>query len=470
MSAQQLTLELDDARISAATIWGVHHPGYIDWEDYVATQERLRANARVRGEGGGAAREGSALLQGLVRCGQCGRRMMVAYSGVRGRAGRYLCSRTFQQQGTRRPCQAIGALRVDRAVTQAFLDAVTPAGVDATAHALQTLQSAHDERVQLQRLAVEHPAFQAERARRQYDACEPENRLVARTLEHTLEAALVELDTQQRVARELERRRPAPLSDHERRALVRLAADLPRVWQARTTTDRDRKQLLRCLLDDVVLTVDREQRRARLELFWQGGAHTELDIALNRTPAKRTDTSEELVALIRRLSEHSSDAEVAMILAKQGRRTATDLAFTASRVAGIRERAHIPAGPRHATDSDTGVSIHDAARQLGVCTQTIRRWVREGLLPAEQTAPHAPWRIKLTHDIRRRFIPEVPDGYVRLADAAARTGVARQTILNQVRRGDRDAIHVTQGQRGGLRIQLHPHEQGLLHDATNPHH
>ena len=344
MSAQQLTLELDDARISAATIWGVHHPGYIDWEDYVATQERLRANARVRGEGGGAAREGSALLQGLVRCGQCGRRMMVAYSGVRGRAGRYLCSRTFQQQGTRRPCQAIGALRVDRAVTQAFLDAVTPAGVDATAHALQTLQSAHDERVQLQRLAVEHAAFQAERARRQYDACEPENRLVARTLEHTLEAALVELDTQQRVARELERRRPAPLSDHERRALVRLAADLPRVWQARTTTDRDRKQLLRCLLDDVVLTVDREQRRARLELFWQGGAHTELDIALNRTPAKRTDTSEELVALIRRLSEHSSDAEVAMILAKQGRRTATDLAFTASRVAGIRERAHIPAG------------------------------------------------------------------------------------------------------------------------------
>jgi transposase len=151
-----------------------------------------------------------------------------------------------------------------------------------------------------------------------------------------------------------------------------------------------------------------------------------------------------------------------MILAKQGRRTATDLAFTASRVAGIRERARIPAGPRPATDGDTGVSIHDAARQLGVCTQTIRRWLHEGLLRAEQTTPHAPWRINLTDDIRRRFIPEVPDGYVRLADAATHTGLARQTILNQVRRGQRDAIHVTQGQRRGLRVQLRPHEQGLL--------
>src|SRR3954454_2376274 len=97
-----------------------HHPGYVSWTEYLATQDRLRANARGRGEGGGAAREGRALLQGLVRCGRCGRRMMIAYSGTHGRTGRYLCSRTFQQHGTRRPCQGIGALRVDRAVAAAF--------------------------------------------------------------------------------------------------------------------------------------------------------------------------------------------------------------------------------------------------------------------------------------------------------------------------------------------------------------
>ena len=166
-----------------------HHPGYVSWPDYLATQERLRANARGRGEGGGAAREGTALLQGLVRCGRCGRRMMVAYSGTSGRAGRYLCSRTFEQVGTRRACQGIGALRVDRVVAAAFLAAVTPAGVDATAQALETLEAAHDERMRLQRLTVERAAYEADRARRQYDACEPEHRLVARTLENHLEAA-----------------------------------------------------------------------------------------------------------------------------------------------------------------------------------------------------------------------------------------------------------------------------------------
>jgi excisionase family DNA binding protein len=201
---------------------------------------------------------------------------------------------------------------------------------------------------------------------------------------------------------------------------------------------------------------------ARVELFWNGGAHTELAVALNRSAAKRTDTPHDLVSLIRRLAEHSADAEIAMILAKQGHRTATGLSFTAARVAGIRERASIPAGPRRTATRDDGVSIHEAARQLGVCTQTIRRWLREGLLPAEQTAPHAPWRITLNDDLRRRFTPEAPAGYVRLTDAAAHTGLARQTILNQIRRGDRDAIHVTQGQRRGLRIQLHPQEQGLL--------
>ena len=88
------------------------------------------------------------------------------------------------------------------------------------------------------------------------------------------------------------------------------------------------------------------------------------------------------------------------------------------------------------------------------------------LLPAEQTAPHAPWRIRLTDDVRRRFVPDVPAAYVRLAEAAAQPGLARQTVLNQIRRGERDAIHITQGRRRGLRVQLQPQEQGLLHAIT----
>src|SRR3954454_16709299 len=145
-----------------------------------------------------------------------------------------------------------------------------------------------------------------------------------------------------------------------------------------------------------------------------------------------------------------------MILAKQGHHTATGLPFTATRVAGIRERADIPAGPQHPATSDDAVSVHEAARQLDVCTQTIRSWLREGLLPAQQTTPHAPWRIKLTDDIRRGIIAEAPADSVRLRDAPAHTGLAPQAILNQIPRGDRHAIHVTQGKRRGLRVQLPP--------------
>jgi hypothetical protein len=175
---------------------------------------------------------------------------------------------------------------------------------------------------------------------------------------------------------------------------------------------------LRTLVTDAVLAVDRENDRAEVELFWQGGAQTRLMVKLNRRPAKRTDTPKDLVELIARLAEHSNDREIAMVLSKQGLLTATELPFTEARVAGIRERAGIPAARVRA--GGDGISIRAAALELGVSTQTIRRWIREGLLPAAQTTPHAPWRICLTDDTRAKFKPDVPDGYLSL-EMAART-------------------------------------------------
>jgi excisionase family DNA binding protein len=140
---------------------------------------------------------------------------------------------------------------------------------------------------------------------------------------------------------------------------------------------------------------------------WQGGARTELSVRLNHSGFKRTSTPVDLIDLLRRLAQHSSDREIALVLSKQGRQTPTGLPFTAARVAGIRERAGIPAAPPPARE---GVSINEAAHQLGVCTQTIRRWLAEGLLPAEQTAPHAPWRISISDQVRERFVPDVPAG------------------------------------------------------------
>jgi DNA invertase Pin-like site-specific DNA recombinase len=293
-----------------------HHPGYVSWEEYLATQQRLAANARPWGQGGGAAREGSALLQGLVRCGKCGRRMMVKYSGANGRVHMYACDRTYHMHGTSPVCQRIGGLRFDKTVVDAFLEAVTPAGVDATAAAVDQLEADHAERRRLQLLALERVEYEAERRHRQFDACEPENRLVARSLERAYEEALGDVERQRVALAELDRHRPAPLTEPERLALRRLASELRRVWNAASTTDRDRKELLRALLDDVVLTIDRDQDRASVELIWQGGARTELPVRVTNSTVRRNGTRPELVDLIRKLAVHSSDREIAIVLSK----------------------------------------------------------------------------------------------------------------------------------------------------------
>jgi DNA invertase Pin-like site-specific DNA recombinase len=435
-----------------------HHPGYVCWEQYLATRERLRSNVRPRGEGGGAAREGSALLQGVLRC---GRRMQVAYSGTDGRVPRYACVRAFHLHGAERSCQSLGGTRLDRAVAGAFLEAVTPAGVAASASAIAELEAQHKQRLAGQRLALERVEFEADRARRQFDACEPEHRLVARTLEHRLEHALGGVERERTRLATLERSRPEPLTAAERSALARVARDLPRLWSAQTTTDRDRKELLRTLLREVIVTIREPDRRAELELIWEGGARSALEVKLNRRGPERHRTPEDTVELVRRLAAHHPDQQTAAILNKQGRRTGTGLPFTEARVRYLRTKHAIAAAPPPDGRGDV-VSIARAAAELGVATTTIRRWLADGLLPGEQTTPHAPWRIRLTDEIRERFIPEIPDGYLPLDQAARALGVARQTVLHKVQRGELHAIQVTNGRRKGLRIQVSGDGAGLF--------
>ena len=430
-----------------------HHPGYVSWDEYLATRERLRANMTRRGEGSGVAREGAALLQGLIRCGCCGRRMQIAYAGKGGTSHRYACVRGRDLHATGKACQSLGGKRLERAVVACFLDAVTPAGVEATAGAIGELVSQHEQRLAGQRLAVERAKFEAERAGRQFDACEPENRLVARTLEGKLEQGLAATERERGKLAMLERGRPAPLTDQERGALARLARDLPRLWDAKSTSDRDRKELLRTLISEIVLTIHSDERRAEVEICWEGGARTELTVPLGTNVFERRRTSEDTIELIRRLAEHYPDRQIAQILSLQGRLTASGLPFTQARVHSVRSRYDIPAAQPPDPDSEL-LTIQQTADELGVSMFTIRRWLRDGLLPGEQTTPGAPWRIRLTSEIRARFVPDVPDGYVPLAEAARVLGCARQTVLHKVQRGELRALHVTNGRRKGLRIEV----------------
>jgi hypothetical protein len=441
-----------------------HHPGYITFERYLANQERLRANWRPpRGEGGGAAREGRALLQGLIRCGRCGRRMQVGYSG-KTLVPNYSCVRGQQLYGTKR-CQSVGGRRIEQVVLAAVFEALKPAGIEATLRAIEQGSTEHQARVRSAELELERAQIHAQRAQRQFDACEPENRLVARSLEREWEQRLTEVRRAEHARSEVAARLPDPLSDEEIAWCRHAGADLRKVFDAPSTSDRERKQLLRAILTDVVVTVDREseQHAAELRIMWEGGAVTEHSVILPRTGSHTRCTDQDTIALVRQLAEQYPDKQIAAILARQGRRTGAGNAFTAHNVHGLRTYHKIPAAPVRATTHDGDVvTIGRAASELGVSTATVHRWLREGFICGEQITPGAPWQIRLTPELRARVCEHAPDGWLPLTQAAEALGVARQTVLHKVQRGDLAAVYVHHGKRKGLRIQVKHDQTGLF--------
>ncbi|MCA1693398.1 MAG: recombinase family protein [Actinobacteria bacterium] len=446
-----------------------HHPGFISWETYETNTELLRRNWRApRGAGGGAVREGSALLQGRIRCGKCGRMMMTGYSGVKGNCPRYVCARAKQLYGGEQGCQSLGGRRLEQRVLEEVFRVLAPAALTATAQALSDAEQVHASNLRAFTLAVERARFEADRARRQYDAVEPENRLVARTLERTLEA---KLGLQRQAERDLfaqQVRRPVSLSDDELAWLNRAGADVRAVFDAPTTSFRERKQLLRAILTEVVVTIDSQTRAAALRLIWQGGSVTELSMAMNKAGGHFKTTDEDTVALVERLVHDYDDTTIALILSRQHRRTGTGLSFTKSRVKSLRVSRGIPAyqpTPETVTPNDDDavvVTVAEAQRLLGVGKVTIYRWLTDGFLTGEQLTAGAPWRIRIDQTVRDRITPAVPEGWVGLADAAKVLGIARQTVLHKVQRGELAAVHVNQGRRKGLRINVNTEQDGLF--------
>ncbi len=447
-------------------IWD-HHPGFIDKATFEANQARLASNTRPRAhEPGGAVREGQALLQGIAVCGRCGRKLKVHYQGKRGqKSPAYHCPGSVLVEGRGQWCVRVSGVRIDEAVAGALLAALTPAGVKAALQAAEALEQDHDAALAQWRLQVERARYEAQRAERRYRQVEPEHRLVARGLERDWEKALGALAEAEAELSLRERQRPRTLTDQERAQLLALGSDLGRVWSAPTTTDRDRKQLLRTLIEEVILDLAREERRATLTLRWRGGALTELAVPLPKPqPAIRTD--EDTIALIERLAAHYDDGKIAGILNRQGRRSATGERFTTIIVGGLRRYRNIPAykPPSEPPDGEL-LPVGKAADELGVAASTIFRWLQAGFIRGEQDTPGAPWRIRVNDQLRALFVEHAPAGYVPIVDAMRALGVSRQTVLQRVKRGELEAIHVRDGRRKGLRI-LVPQAESALFDTT----
>ena len=446
-----------------------HHPGFTDWDTYQANQARIGTNIRpqARQPGTGAIREGSALLQGLATCGTCGRKLAIFYAGPAKCVPNYYCQGSAELvngRGARH--MSTGGQGIDAAVTAAFLAALAPAAMDACLAAARQLEDGHDAALAQHQRQVEQARYHATRAERRYRAVDPDNRLVARGLEREWETALRELaDAEAELARR-ETARPKTLTPQEKQAILALGDDLGAVWDAPTTTDKDRKQLLRTLLEEVNITLRRDDPgpHAGLVLRWKGGAISELTVPLRRRqPAIRTD--EDTIDLIRRLAVHYPDAIIAGILNRQHRRTARGLSYTASRVQSLRYHWHIPChqpdGTGQAPEGEP-LNVTAAARQLNIAPSTLLRWLNDGFVAGEQVTPGAPWRIRLTGQLRGMLADTAPDGWVPLGYATQALGVSRQTVLQKVKRGELRAVLTRTGRRKGLRIELPAPQQGLF--------
>jgi DNA invertase Pin-like site-specific DNA recombinase len=444
-----------------------HHPGFIDWDTYQTNQARIGANTRPMAHqpGTGAVREGCALLQGLASCGVCGRKLAVYYDGPSKSAPGYYCTGTGQLvegRGTRH--LRVGGVAIDAAVGAAFLAALAPSALQACLAAAQQLEEGHDHALAQWRRQLEQARYAAAKAERRYQAVDPENRLVARGLETAWEKALTELAAAEAELVKREKARPKALTTEERATVLALGDDLEAVWDAATTTDKDRKRLLRTLLEEVNITVERDHTdgRAELVLRWKGGAISELTVPIKRKPPKiRTD--EDTVELVRRLAVHYPDTKIAGILNRQGRRTPRGLSYTGGRVQGLRHYWDIPCHqPTDDPQEGELLTIADAAAQLGLAPSTLHRWLGDGFIAGEQLTPAAPWRIRLTDQIRALFVDDAPQGWLAMLEATLTYGVSRQTIMHRVKQGQLRAVHVRTGRRKGLRIEPPTPQNGLF--------
>ncbi len=389
-------------------------PAYITWDRFRANQERLAAN-RARCDRPGAPRQGASLLAGLLRCGRCGRRMVVRYSGPK---DRHIYSCTRGSADYAEPlCQCLSGPVIDELVREQILAAVAPAALEASLAAVAEVERERSELARHWQLRRERARYEAERAARHYRACEPENRLVGRELERRWEEALTH---QRQVEDEYEQwRRSAPgrLSPEDEQAIRSLADDLPAVWQATTTTPGERQRIARLLIEHVSVSVDKASERVDVQIHWIGGQVQSQTVS---RPVSRYELQSDYPRLVERLrtlcGERLSSAAIAERLNAEGFRPPKRAdRFTGQMVLRLTSRLGLERRERHGSRAGLGRDEYrpmGLARRLGISRDTVRRWLRAGWLTARRDAEghHVIWadaaelrRLKELHQLPRTW-------------------------------------------------------------------
>jgi len=362
------------------------HEGYVSWEEFQRIANAIRENTL----GAGAVKNGPALLTGLLRCSHCGRKLTVRYTGGDHDVLRYSCFRGWLDNGEPR-CIAFGGITVDEAISREVLRVVQPAAIEASVLASQELGRQQDDILDALHRDLEAARYAAERAQRQYDASDPENRLVTGELERRWNLALQRV---REIGVRIEQHRAAadasPAASRE--DFDQLSQQLETIWTDPTTSLQLKKRIVRTLIEEVLVEVDSSAGELVLTLHWKGGTHTELRLPRRRRGQCSTQTSRELIEAVGVLARVCNDDLIAGILNRNGHLTGRGNRWTRERVTALRSHHRIPCCPRD-EQSQPWLNLTDAAALLGVSPRTLRLAIDRSEIPADHPLADGPWVI-----------------------------------------------------------------------------
>ncbi|HUQ94349.1 MAG TPA: recombinase family protein [Bryobacteraceae bacterium] len=395
-----------------------HHEGYITVEEFLKNRDRLEKN-RTNGEDmvlPGAAREGLALLQGLLLCGHCGRALTVRYLGNGGIYPCYQCNRLRRDGLASKDCMSFRCDLLDVAITEEVLKALQPAELEIALAALQELESRDQTILRQWQMRLERAEYEAALAERRYQEVDPSQRLVAGTLERRWNDSLLQLEELKKQASEFLRQEARVATPEQKAKVLALAKDLPRVWHAPTTQAKDRKRMLRLLIKDITVEKPSGQKQLLVHTRWQGGACTDISVQLPPNRADRVRYPAAVVDRVRDLAQTLPDSEIADYLHREGHVSALGKRLTVSMIQWIRYRYQIPKAVLVRAEE---LTVQQVADRFGVSTNVVYYWVDRGFIQARRLNAGSPYWITLDDTDEQK-----------LRDRVRRSSRIQKVILN----------------------------------------
>lgn len=361
------------------------HPAYITWEEYEANQERLRQGCN--GWGNGLPREGSALLQGIVYCGKCGALMKIAYHTLAHRTvGRYYCSNQEVKINSHQNCQSITGTKIDEAVGNLVLELMSPQMLELSLAVQEELLARVEEADRLCRKQVERAQYETEKAQRRYMKVDPDNRLVAGTLEKEWNDRLLALNQAQDVYERQRAEAEQKLTEEQETRIRALAEEFPKVWNDPETPHREKKRLIRLLVEDVTITKDKDN--LRVDIRFKGGAVRNLQLDRPRFCWEVRKTDPELVERIRELTPMLTEGEIARKLQEKNVHSATGIPWHSGMVRGICNNHGIPTLSKR-LKAQGWLTGYQMAALLGINPGTCHNWFQKGIIEGRLCNDHS---------------------------------------------------------------------------------